>query len=88
MPQGIGRAGEEWGQPTGYLKIGRGAASQEACVEQWREEKVEQMGRMTKPAPLNAGRPWYRGNLHRALMELCAEGKFGFIFFLNIRFGG
>lgn len=41
------------------------------------------MGRMTKPAPLNAGRPWYRGNLHRALMELCAEGKFGFFFFFK-----
>lgn len=64
------------GQPDRMLGDRKG--EQTACVEQRREEEVEQMGRMTKPAPLNAGRPWYRGNLHRALMEPCAKRKLGF----------
>ena len=54
-------------------------------MEQRREEAAEQMGRMTKPAPPNAGRPRYHGNLHRILMEPFAKRKFGFIF-LNIGF--
>lgn len=79
MPPGTGRAQEGSGAASQAARgWGREAASQEACAEQRREEEAEQMGKMTKRAPLNASRPWYHGNLHRVLMEVYAKRKFGF----------